>query len=102
MRLVGDNTFYTVPLPVIRNARAGLAFRRKSKRGNEIKYGFEVATALISGRIAKQILIKMILFFKEQAQTKTATNEQLLLFGGEAGIKFGLDNLKELKDELLR
>ena len=95
MRLVGDNTFYTVPLPVIRNARAGLAFRRKSKRGNDIKHGFEIATALISGRITKQTLLKMAVFFNEN---KIATKEQLLLFGGEAGIKF----MMGLKDELLR
>jgi hypothetical protein len=95
MRLVGDNALYTVPLPVIRNARAGLVLRRKTARGNDIKNSFEVATALISGRITKQILLKMAMFFNEN---KTATNDQLLLFGGEAGLKFVLG----LKDELLR
>jgi hypothetical protein len=94
MRLAGDNALYTVPLPVIRNARLGLALRRKSVRGNDIKHGFEVATALMSGRITKPILLKMALFFKD----KTATKEQLLLFGGEAGLKFVMG----LRNELLR
>ena len=101
--IVSDRTSYIVPLPVSRSARLGLHIRRKSKRGNDIKHSFEVATALISGRINKNILIKMILFFKEQAQTKTATNDQLLLFGGEAGLKFVGELLKQggLKNEII-
>jgi hypothetical protein len=97
MRLAGDNALYTVPLPVIRNARLGLALRRKSARGNDIKHGFDVASALISGRITKQTLFKMALFFNEQSQDRTATKEQLLLFGGETGLKFVIG----LKNELL-
>jgi hypothetical protein len=92
--IVSDRTFYIVPLSVSRNARLGLQLRRKSKRDKDIKHSFEVATALISGRIDRNILIKMILFFKEQAQTKTATNEQMQLFGGVAGLKFVQEEFK--------
>ena len=93
--ILGDRTLFNVPLSVRKNAKSGLELRRKSKRGNDIKHSFQVATALLSGTISKDILVKMVLFFKEQAQTKTATNDQLLLFGGEAGLKFVGELLKQ-------
>jgi hypothetical protein len=92
-----ETTYYIVPLPIRKSAKSGLKLRRKSKRGNDIRNSFEVATALITGRISKDILIKMALFFKEQSQNKTATSQQLLLFGGESGLKFVVDHAKELK-----
>jgi hypothetical protein len=92
---VGDRTTYIIPLPIRKSAKSGLELRRKSARGNDIRHGFEVATALITGQISKDILIKMALFFKEQAQNKTATSQQLLLFGGEAGLKFVLENINK-------
>jgi len=95
--VVIDKTTYIIPLSIRKSAKSGLEFRRKSKRGNDIRHSFEVATALITGQISKDILIKMALFFKEQAQNKTATSQQLLLFGGEAGLKFVLEHVKELK-----
>jgi hypothetical protein len=97
MLLSGDRTSFIVPLPVRKSAKLGLELRRKSKRGNDIRHSFEVATALITGTINKDILLKMAVFFKEQTQNKTATNQQLLLWGGEAGLKFVLEHVKELQ-----
>ena len=97
MSIVGDRTSYIVPLSVRKSAKSGLELRRKSKRSNDIRHSFEVATALITGRIDKSILAKMAVFFKEQSQNKTATSQQLLLFGGEGGLKFVLEHVKELK-----
>ena len=97
--LVGDRTLYIVPLSVRQNARLGLQLRRKSKRTKDIPHSFEVATALITGKVNKMTLIKMFNFFahKKSVVTKAHTPEEKLLFGGNEGLKFVLEYVRELK-----
>lgn len=97
--LVGDRTLYNVPLSVRQNARLGLQLRRKSKRTKDIPHGYEVATALITGKVNKSILIMMLNFFayKNKPVTKAYSSEEKLLFGGNEGLKFVLEYVRELK-----
>jgi len=101
MGIVGDRTLYIVPLPIRQNARQGLQQRRQQKRTNNIPNAFEVATALITGKVDKSILIKMLMFFKDEIKNSRkkppATLTERLMFGGDEGLKFVLEHVKELK-----
>ena len=99
--MLSDRTPIIVPLSVRNNARLGLRARRSNKRVGNVENSFEVATALLSGQINKNILLKMLKFFKDEIENSqkkgVASTNDRLLFGGNDGLKFVLSHVKELQ-----
>ena len=99
--MLSDRIPFIVPLSVRNNARLGLSARRNSKRVGNVENSFEVATALLSGQINKNILFKMLKFFKDEIKNsrkkEIASTNDRLLFGGNDGLKFVLNHVKELQ-----